>query len=335
MDKVPAIILSGFLGSGKTTLLHRMLQETRRRGIQAAVLMNELGKFDVDGFAINEEIPESAMEKLLDGCICCSKKSEVATYTTKLLDRQPDVLFIELTGVANPEEVVECFSEPKLKDRIVLKRIITVLDAEWTLEYNSIFQSDRELVHTLRRQMETADIILINKLDVVPEARLPAIEKAVRKQNPTAVMYPTTHSQAPLDSLLEGIEPLGRTASTAPAAPRLRFQMATAEHRHTDSHKSVKTSFSRVGTLTLVPPPGGVMPEPKDTDKFLKRWSSKLLRAKGYQNNRLIQLAGGRTYTEDSEYNGPPYLVLIGIDLDEPSIRTDWETLASRTSVGK
>ncbi|MEK5645649.1 MULTISPECIES: GTP-binding protein [Paenibacillus] len=181
MNKVPVVIIGGFLGSGKTTLLLRLLQEARLRQLKTAVLMNELGQFDVDGGLVLSDLPDASVERLLDGCICCSKKSEVTQYVRRLLDRNPDVLFIELTGVANPEEVTDCLTEPQLLNHIELKHIITILDAEWVLEYNSIFNTDRQLVHTLRRQMEVADTVLVNKSDLVSFTHLSKIEKAIKK----------------------------------------------------------------------------------------------------------------------------------------------------------
>lgn len=72
--KIPVIVLIGFLGSGKTTLLLRLIEEAKRLGLEPGILMNELGKYDVDGHIISDFNPGIAVEKLLDGCICCSKK---------------------------------------------------------------------------------------------------------------------------------------------------------------------------------------------------------------------------------------------------------------------
>lgn len=155
--KAPVIVLSGSLGSGKTTLLIRLIEEAKRRGLRPGVLMNELGKYDVDGHIVGDTDSGIPMEKLLDGCICCSKKGELVGCIGSLLWRIPDVIFIELTGVVNPEEIADTLTEPELIDKVTLHRIVTILDAENSLDYNSIFAFDKALVHTLRRQMEVAD----------------------------------------------------------------------------------------------------------------------------------------------------------------------------------
>src|SRR5690348_15993733 len=125
--KVPVFVLSGFLGSGKTTLLQQLIKEAGRHGLKPGILMNELGKQDVDGHILADALPGISLEKLLDGCICCSKKSEVADSLITLLQKNPDVLFIELTGVANPEEIADCLTEPQLMHKLYLYQIITIL----------------------------------------------------------------------------------------------------------------------------------------------------------------------------------------------------------------
>jgi G3E family GTPase len=129
--------------------------------------MNELGSNDVDGDIISSRLSKLNIEKLLDGCICCSKKSEVTLSTEKLLERKPDIIFIELTGVANPEEIADSLTEPQLLSNVYLKQILTVLDSENVLDYNSIFETDKQLVHTLRRQIEVADLLILNKTDLI------------------------------------------------------------------------------------------------------------------------------------------------------------------------
>lgn len=109
--KIPVIILSGFLGSGKTTLLLSLLKESKRRGLNPGVIMNELGAKDVDGYILQESTGTS-VEKLLDGCICCSRKEELPRSLTALLVRRPDIIYIELTGVADPDEIAKSLLAP-------------------------------------------------------------------------------------------------------------------------------------------------------------------------------------------------------------------------------
>lgn len=339
---IPVLILSGFLGSGKTTLLLELLAEARSRDLKPGILMNELGKMDVDGEIIGEA-SRASVAKLLDGCVCCSKKSELSASLQELLQQKPDVLFVELTGVANPEEVVDALTEPALLGRVLLKQIVTVLDAEYTLEYNSIFASDKDLVRTLRRQIEVADVILVNKTDLVDPHTLQKIEKTVRKHNPLAPLLYTQRSRLDPDILLRGIEPIPdgtvqtrqpfRVVKGTAAGARLKEPEAPEHtaHRH-------QASYSRIRTYTLKPPVEGAIP-PAKLEQFLGQWGNRLLRAKGYlaqpgnASRRLLQFAGKRVTWSSSTYLGEPYLVLIGMDLEESELLMEWKELLPQTEL--
>lgn len=334
MQQIPVMIISGFLGSGKTTLLLRLMKDARDRGLRFAVLMNELGRADVDGSLIRSEDSGIALEKLFDGCICCDKKSEIAQSLLQLLATQPDVIFIELTGVANPEEIADSLTEPRLRHHVALKRIITVLDTELTLEYNSIFSSDKQLVHTLRRQMETADVILLNKADRVSRGTADKVLKVVRKHNDRATTAISSFSNVDTDLLLKDVERRIAPAE-APALPRFRVRPASgtavrkAEHHHHTEHQR---SYTRLQTLCLDGEGAGVIPK-RQLEQFIRQIGKSLIRAKGYiqveKNGPLLlyQLAGKQERWEPADYTGLPYLVLIGIDLDEWTIRRMWEYL--------
>ncbi|QYR19583.1 GTP-binding protein [Paenibacillus sp. sptzw28] len=340
--RTPVIVLSGFLGSGKTTLLLRLLEETGNRRLQAGVLMNELGKYDVDGLFLNEH-GGTAIEKLLDGCVCCSKKSELAGSLSALLQRKPDVIFIELTGVANPEEIADALTEPSLLGRMRLKQIITVLDAENALDYNSIFESDKQLVRTLRRQLEVADLIIVNKTDLVRATHLQKIEKVIHKQNERATIAYTSHSRVDLGPVLDGIvrndDPKrvsvqrirsAKAAKLAQAAPAAAWHEYRQEHE--DHSHEAHGSFSRVRTLAL-PWSETTAVSQERVERFLHQWKDRLLRAKGYMffpdkgRTYLMQHAGKRTYWDTVSYSGPSYIVMIGIELDEERLLSEWNRL--------
>lgn len=162
--KIPVIILSGFLGSGKTTLLLSLLKESKVRGLNPGVVMNELGKRDVDGYILQEHTG-TAVTKLLDGCVCCSRKEDLADSLMVLLRGRPDAIYMELTGVADPEEIAKTLQETPLQDLVELHYTITLLDAENALEYNSRLSSDKQLVRTLRKQ--PPQLILLSLIKVI------------------------------------------------------------------------------------------------------------------------------------------------------------------------
>lgn len=338
--KTPVIILSGFLGSGKTTLLLELIKQAYGRQLKPAILMNELGKADVDGRILAEATKDVPLEKLFDGCICCSKKSEITGSLEGLLALAPDVIIVELTGVANPEEVVDAMAEPELLDKVRLHRIVTVIDGENALDYNSIFASDKQLVHTLRRQMSVADVILLNKTDLISPSQLTKVTQIIRKHNDMASIYNTVQAKIEGDFILEGLLPLQLSARSA---SRLKVVSAAHQHQHSTAssvHRQGKeqdhqdnASFSRIQSIYLpvIQSAGFSL---RELGKFLKAQGSQVLRAKGYLpvsggsgDATLIQYAGKQLRYESSTYRGPHYLVVIGYELDEQKLLTQWTAL--------
>ena len=194
MNKTPVIIISGFLGSGKTTLLLRLLAYAKTQQWSTAVIMNEMGEMDVDGAVISGDMPDVPVEKLLDGCICCTKRGELELAMDAQLKRCPDLILIETTGVANPQLILEDLAEPALAERISIARKVAVVDAGKMLEYNSFFASDRSLVRTLRGQIAFADTILLNKAGDCDAKMLSKVTAAVRNINGTAKLRLTDYS---------------------------------------------------------------------------------------------------------------------------------------------
>lgn len=322
--RTPVIIISGFLGSGKTTLLLKLLEETHQRGIKPAILMNELGRHDIDGHILSQASEGLIMQKLLDGCICCSKKSEVSNAITALLSQSPDVIFIELTGVANPEEIVDEMSGPELINEVLLQRIITVIDAEHVLEYNSIFSSDKQLVHTLRRQIEVADIVIVNKKDLVNDQHLSKVIKLAEKHNDKARIFNTSNAQLDLNPLLDGLQPLN-----IPVRASSKLKIISRRSQHHEKH--APSSFSRVQTL-YIPIQEQTSVSLRKIEKFLKSQGSQIIRAKGYichgslSEGALIQFAGKQMRWEPANYKGPHYIVIIGFELDGAKLLQEWES---------
>ncbi len=360
MNKVPVILISGFLGSGKTTLLLRLLAHTRQIPLRAAVLMNEMGEYDVDSAIISEEMPDVTVEGLLEGCICCSKRNELAGALHTLLSQKPDLIFMETTGVANPEQVLEELRSPLLADRLYLVHSISVVDAELFHEYNSRFTADKELVRTLHGQLRTADFIVVNKTDAASSREVTKVVKSIRKLNDTAKLQTTEYSRIDLEPLLE---PVLDSASVA-AKPVQTLQPAPAQLQSTDAgvpsvsipvksigstssvsrstaFKVISThshnhdpkqphSFSRLESLTL----HQYSPQPLEKQRlenFLTGLGSSLLRAKGYcvlpqEGTMLLQFSGNHLEWQPTALPvSQGYVTLIGEQLDKASITDQWE----------
>ncbi|UQZ36025.1 GTP-binding protein [Paenibacillus sp. PK3_47] len=339
--KIPVMILSGFLGSGKTTLLLTLLKESKARGLTPGVVMNELGKRDVDGYIL-EEHAGASVEKLLDGCVCCSRREDLPRSLNALMAKRPDIIFIELTGVADPEEIAGSLQDISLSEHLALHYTITLVDAENMLEYNSRLSADRQLVRTLRKQLTGGDLIIVNKSDLVEQETLWKIEKTVRKYNAESEIVFTHYSEINLAPLLAGISP----RVSRPAAQRISRNVNGSALKRTASGYSRggtalqeadterEASYSQVSAVTLTFPRSGEEGiSSGQLENFFREWGDTLLRAKGHvrlsgeESVQLVQFAGNRTEWEPSRYPGLPYLVFIGLNLNEAQLTERWTAL--------
>ncbi|WP_150266856.1 CobW family GTP-binding protein [Paenibacillus tepidiphilus] len=343
---IPVMILGGFLGSGKTTLLLSLLEESKARGLKPGVVMNELGARDVDGYILQEHTGVG-VEKLLDGCVCCTRKDELPGSLNNLLGRRPDIIFIELTGVADPGEIAEIVQADAFAGRLKLHYTVTLLDAEHALEYSSRFSADKQLVRTLRKQLSSADLIVVNKSDLAEQETLWKIERTVRKYNSDSEVIFTHYSRINLAPLLAGVLPQvprsaaaqrGRGGITGAALQRGRaapHPAATAVQEPLHGLQDTgSASYSQVSAVTLTfPQAGGNAIDPGRLESLFHMWGHALLRAKGHVKLRgeaavqLVQYAGNRTSWEPSRYPGQPYVVFIGLNLDEERLAEQWTAL--------
>lgn len=179
---VPVYILSGFLGSGKTTLLSKAIHYMQEQGKRPAVIMNELGDVNLDGLIVGAAVP---MAEMLGGCICCTVRGDLGAEIRELVrEHDPDVLFIEATGVANPMEILDGVTEASLVMRMELKSVVTVVDARQLKE-----QLDKAAGKTFRlvqEQIRCASVVVLNKADLAETDELTALGDTIRRWNPYA-----------------------------------------------------------------------------------------------------------------------------------------------------
>ncbi|WP_409342109.1 CobW family GTP-binding protein [Paenibacillus sp. MBLB4367] len=189
---VPVFVLSGFLGSGKTTLLTRAIDHYKAQGKLPAVIMNELGDVNLDGLLVDVQVP---MTEMLSGCICCTVRGDLGmTIMSMIQEQQPDVIFIESTGVANPIETLEGVTEASLLARAETKGVVTVVDCRHLLELSR--KGTGKTFRLMQDQVRCASTLLLNKTDLVSADELAEIERLIRDWNEYAEVMHTVKCEA-------------------------------------------------------------------------------------------------------------------------------------------
>jgi G3E family GTPase len=191
---LPVTIITGFLGSGKTTLLNHILNN--QQGLKTAVLVNEFGEIGIDNELIVSTDGDDLVE-LSNGCICCTINNDLVEAVYKILERQEaiDYLVVETTGLADPLPVALTFLGTELRDMTRLDSIITVVDAEnFSLD---LFNSE-----AATSQITYGDIILLNKTDLVDEAKVEHLESRIREMKDGSRILRTVKGQVPLGVIL-------------------------------------------------------------------------------------------------------------------------------------
>lgn len=191
--RIPVTIVTGFLGSGKTTLINRILGEQHGRKI--AVIVNEFGEIGIDGQLILRDDQEELVE-FNNGCLCCTVRGDLIDTLAKLKERADlDAILIETTGLADPAPVASTFFVvDEIKSGIKLDSFVTLADAV-NLEQN-LAQSVEAV-----EQIAFADIILLNKADLVSADKLDQVERRIRTLNPMAKIYRTEQGVVDLDKV--------------------------------------------------------------------------------------------------------------------------------------
>jgi G3E family GTPase len=194
-DKIPVTVLTGYLGAGKTTLLNRILSEPHGR--KYAVIVNEFGEIGIDNDLVvgaDEEVFE-----MNNGCICCTVRGDLVRIIEGLMRRKGkfDAIIVETTGLADPAPVAQTFFlDENIGRKARLDAVITVADAKW-------LRDRLRDAPEAKNQIAFADVILLNKADLVGKDELPDVERKVRAINPSATLHRTERCKIPLSEVLE------------------------------------------------------------------------------------------------------------------------------------
>ena len=221
-DKIPVTVLTGYLGAGKTTLLNRILSEDHGR--KFAVIVNEFGEIGIDNDLVvgaDEEVFE-----MNNGCICCTVRGDLIRIVEGLMKRRGkfDAIIVETTGLADPAPVAQTFFvDADVQEAARLDAVVTVADAKWLL--------DRlKDAPEAKNQIAFADVIILNKADLVSKEELEEVEARIRGINPYAKLHRTVRAAVPLDAVL------GRNAFDLDRILEIEPEFLHAEDGHDHDH---------------------------------------------------------------------------------------------------
>jgi len=318
-EKIPVTVLTGYLGAGKTTLLNRILTEDH--GKKFAVIVNEFGEAGIDGDLVvgaDEEVFE-----MNNGCICCTVRGDLIRILDGLMKRKGkfDAIIVETTGLADPAPVAQTFFvDQDVGDATKLDAVITVTDAKWL--------KDRlKDAPEAKNQIAFADVIVLNKVDLVTAEELASVEAAIRAINPYAKLHRTERCALPIDQLLDrNAFDLDRILDIEPD-----FLESGHHHHHSDEVRSM--SFTIPGDVD----PEKFMPWINDISQAQ---GPNILRSKGilafkgeprrfvFQGVHMI-LDGDLQRDWKADETRSSRLVIIGRDLNENELRQGFEACAA------
>lgn len=295
---IPVTVIGGYLGAGKTTLVNNLLRAAQGRRL--AVLVNEFGALPIDADLI--EARDDRMIAITGGCICCSYGSDLIAALIEMARRmpKPDQILVETSGVALPGAVASALT---LVAGLRLDAVVVLADAETVREQ----ADDRYTADTITRQLADADIVILNKTDLVAAGPLAETIAWMRTSAPQARILPASHAHVPADVLL--LDATGVSRGNGQTAP-------SHDHVH-DAGLHASEAFAVDGLV--------------DADRLARELMERvagLVRAKGFVPTRsgtmMLQIAGRRASIapapEDIDTQGRLVIICAGRSIDRASV---------------
>lgn len=242
-DRIPVLVVSGFLGSGKTTLVRRLLAEAQATGERLGVVVNDFGSLGIDRALLGAGSARSV--ELAGGCVCCELSDELVVVLEELRrSAAPDRIVIETSGLALPYETQLSLWRPPVSEWTCDDMAVVLVNAEQLAE-------ERDLGELFEQQVSAADLLVLNQVDCVPESVLPALEARLREIDPEVPIVRAV--QAQLDPvLLRPVDARPRDVTGERAHDHTLHQHYAAETLEIEPGLSVPALVARLRALGAV-----------------------------------------------------------------------------------
>ncbi len=324
---LPLFVIAGFLGSGKTTTLRHWLSSTQTPLNRVGVIINDFGELNVDAALLSRRQLE--LTQITGGCLCCQSMEELREQVLTLAQNPNiDLLWIETSGLADPEEVLDILSAPDIQPLAHVHRLVLIIDAS---DYPCSWRGRS----VQEEQIKYADMILLNKSDLLSESALPQLQEKIAALNPSATVIATKHGVLPPDALTDKAT-APRPVKESPCGcghDHHEAHEASHEHHHEHEHEHEEHEHSHnhdhdhdhghehhhhthvddLHASTLFVSIKNPVPRAK-LDEFLAALPQSVFRAKGFvllseKPNLLHTLQKVRNQTE---------VILLPLELDAP-----------------
>ncbi|CAB1061270.1 Metal chaperone, involved in Zn homeostasis [Olavius sp. associated proteobacterium Delta 1] len=313
--KADLLLLAGFLGAGKTTLLKRILSWEADLS-ETVVLVNEFGDIGIDGALL--KYSGSDVIELTSGCICCTLSADLHQSLKRIWNRfKPRRIIIESSGVADPQSIAPVLTEPGIRPYMDHKKTVTVLDADY-------WEAREAFGPLFYNQLEMADLILLNKIDLAKQEKIPRFLKEIHEIIPGSQVIPTIHCGIDPESLW-----LAATPKTLQLMP-IRFFHPISSNRNTDlsdphhsdrEHDNIAVDARHYVTFSFQEP--NIVDETR-FKKFISNLPWEVFRIKGpirfADHAVMLNFVGGKSEWTPWEGESQTQLAFIGWNINPEEI---------------